>query len=562
MSAPRPAPIAFLLLCAAALVLGAQQQGAGNKTATKPEIRGVVYEGGLNQVLADAEVSYWKVPANGAIAGGTFTTENALGATKTDADGAFRFMPGQVGRYYVRSSKEAYGPVSGMSLTTGLNVSLTSEQPVREIRLMLVRPGEIRGRLVDEETGETVTNLRLFLCRDYTTNGKRLLIPSHAVVTDAEGRFSAKVAPGDFLVQVLPRASATQADRLLMKFSDDDLKVVETDYEGTFWPGGRDAESAYPVAISSGDTVDLGVLKIRKVRLYRVRFLVSAAACTPSESLFIYTSNDLRNGMSELGQTPCGKDLLVRGFAPGFHQMEFVVAGPPDARKRGSISVHVVDRNLDIPVSLGNGVDIAGKIAASEGAGKPPLDRMRVVISPVVSTAWSDEIPVAADTAGSFQVANLQLADQRLLIQDLPASYYVKEVRYNGHPVRGSIVALDAGAASHTLVIEVDDKPAFVTGVVTERDRAVNQPYVVLTPWPVRDPASIWPIPSTTGDADGKFQFTGLAPGEYRILAVSSAVKYEFNKPDVLARLLANAKRVELGPRGNQNLTLELTELR
>jgi hypothetical protein len=142
----------------------------------------------------------------------------------------------------------------------------------------------------------------------------------------------------------------------------------------------------------------------------------------------------------------------------------------------------------------------------------------------------------------------------------------VKAVRYNGSAVRGNpsalVFALDPSAPSHSLVIEVDDKPGFVTGVVTERERPVTQPYVVLMPWPVRDPADMWPIPSTTGDADGKFQFAGLAPGEYRILAVSSAVKDELNKPNVLERLLANAKKVELGPRGNQNLTLELTELR
>ena len=39
-------------------------------------------------------------------------------------------------------------------------------------------------------------------------------------------------------------------------------------------------------------------------------------------------------------------------------------------------------------------------------------------------------------------------------------------------------------------------------------------------------------------------------------------MKFEFNKPNVLERLLATAKKVKLGPRGNQNLTLEFTELR
>ena len=64
------------------------------------------------------------------------------------------------------------------------------------------------------------------------------------------------------------------------------------------------------------------------------------------------------------------------------------------------------------------------------------------------------------------------------------------------------------------------------------------------------------------GDEDGKFQFAGLAPGLYRVVAIPSASKDRLDRPNILERLLAGAKEVTLGPGNFQTVTLELTELR
>jgi hypothetical protein len=83
---------------------------------------------------------------------------------------------------------------------------------------------------------------------------------------------------------------------------------------------------------------------------------------------------------------------------------------------------------------------------------------------------------------------------------------------------------------------------------------------VVLTEWPLSSTAALWPVLSAIGDEDGKYQFAGLAPGEYRILAVSPAVREELDKPNVLQRLLMNAKAITLGAGGLQIVPLELSE--
>jgi hypothetical protein len=268
------------------------------------------------------------------------------------------------------------------------------------------------------------------------------------------------------------------------------------------------------------------------------------------------------------GPVTCENGFLMSGFAPGSYQVmiSFRGKGENAELQHGWAAFQIVDKNVDVPIAPARGVDVSVKVVATEGASLPPLNKMQIRMQADLGGTSSLSSQTVPDPEGNIRFVNLPPRESRLSIRGVPGSHYVKAVRYNGSAVRGNpselVFPLDPSAPIHSLVIEVDDKPAFVTGVVTERDRPVAQPYVILMPWPVRDPANLWPIPSTTGDSDGKYQFTGLAPGEYRILAVSSAVKYEFNKPNVLERLLATAKKVELSPRGNQNLTLELTELR
>ncbi len=567
MSAARAVP----LLLAAALVLTAQQPSAGSKTAATPEIRGVVVESGTNRPVEEAEVSYWmpKVLASGLSVGGMFTTENPLGTAKTGPDGAFRFEPTELGNYYVSVVKEGYGNSGPMyrGSTTTASVTLTAIRPLQELRFVLARPAQITGRLVDEETGKPIANYPVSALQDNYGRGQRFPMRAASATTDAEGRFVLKgVTPAEYLLGVTPRIAG--GAWLMKAFSKEDPDVVDLDYVETYWPGGHDPDSAVTYPLGSGDTLDAGLLKVRMGTFYRVHISFPKGMCGPGEEVSVVKTKVPAKGSQGQGPVPCENGVLMSGFTPGSYQVmiSFRGKGEDAELQHGWASFQVVDKNVDVPIAPARGVDVSAKVVATDGAALPPLNKVQIMMRADLGGMISLSAQTVPDPQGNIRFVNLPLRENLLSIRGVPGSHYVKAVRYNGSAVRGNaselVFALDPSAPSHSLVIEVDDKPGFVTGVVTERERPVNQPYVVLMPWPLRDPANIWPIPSATGDADGKFQFTGLAPGEYRILAVSSAVKDEFNKPGVLERLLATAKKVELGLRGNQNLTLELTELR
>ena len=62
------------------------------------------------------------------------------------------------------------------------------------------------------------------------------------------------------------------------------------------------------------------------------------------------------------------------------------------------------------------------------------------------------------------------------------------------------------------------------------------------------------------GDDAGRFRIGGLAPGEYRVIALRSIDPSTSNA--AVERALSAAKKIEVGPSGLQNVTLEVTDLR
>jgi len=534
------------------------QDNRAKETELRAEIKGTVIEAGTLQPVSGATVFLFRIPAPAAIAnGGAFET------SVTGTRGDFRFTPKEFGIYNVGAKKDGYISTDGPWITgpgSVASASITKERPTREVQLVVARPGVVSGHVVDDETREPIADLSVLIWQTLYLDGRKRLIPASEVKTAADGAFVSKaLRPGEYLARVSPRISGL--DRLLKQFSKEDLEALDTDYEPAYWPGGRDLMSAFPVSVISNGSVNLGQLRLRRIPLYRVRVTLPEGSCEPPEEVMIMISND-GEALDGLGTIPCAKDFLLRGLAPGTYRLESALPErSQETRRRGSLTFQVVNKNLDLVLSLVGGVDIAGTIITAEGAVKLPVQDMKVYIRPIGGLPWADERPIAPDAEGRFRLVNTQLRDHRVSITGVPSGYYVKEVRYNGADA-GKVLRLNTDAQIHSLEIVVDDKPATLTGKVTIHDKAVNAPYVVAMRWPVNSSDSLWPLTRASGDADGRFQFTGLGPGDYRFFAVSATAKEKLEEPDVLHRLLRTAQDITLAPRDFRNVTLEVTDLR
>jgi hypothetical protein len=556
----------ILLSLALAVPIWAAQQSPPSEKVVHLEIRGRVVEFGGSQGIGDAEVTMerYKGPAVS-----SFVERSRVGTAKTDVSGSFVFDLESPGTYRLTVAKDGYGQPGGTLDRvnwTSTDISVDTDRPTGDVRFVLARPGEIAGRVVDGDTQKPVAGMDVRLLQHGYVRGRVWFMPGGQAITDAKGRFVApKLPPTDYVIVLQPRIRYARdlernptiqgEARMLTEFSEKDLKTVDHDYDSTYWPGGPDATDAFPVALGSGAQIDVGLLTVSKVPKYRVRVSVLGEPCSPGERVVLNVakpSNTVADGT--VGAAPCGQEVLIRGFAPGSYQLE-VSAG---REKRGWVPFRIVDENLAIAVPISRGVDIDGRVLISEGASRPDFQSMKILLAPL---GWAvQNEPGTADAAGHFTISNVLARDFKLLVSGVPKTHYMKEIRYNGRRLTDDILAVDGHAQAHSLELILEDKPAVVVGAVTDDDKPIRRPYAVLVRWPPNSRDMFSSVSGVLGDESGRFQFAGLAPGDYRLLAVSADDRAKLERPNALARVLEGAERLSLGERQYQSVTLRLTK--
>ncbi len=548
-----------------ALPIWAAQQVAPSSKAVHLEIRGHVVEFGGSQGIYDAEVTLERYEGP---AVSSFVKRSSAGTAKTGADGSFVFSLESPGTYRLTVAKDGYGPAGGVfnrANWTSAEISVDADKPTGSVRFILARPGEITGRVVDGDTEKPVAGMRVHVWEHGYVRGRVRFMPGGVAVTDAEGRFAvSNLTPTDYVVSLQPRIRdekelkrnpALQGEaRMLTEFSEKDFGTVDHDYDVTYWPGGGNATDAIPVALGSGAQIDVGALSITKVPKYRVRVSFIGEPCLPGErwGLYVATYPIAEN----VGTAACGRDVLMRGFAPGSYQLE---VGESDVR-RGWTTFRIDDENLAIAVPVFRGVDIDGKVRVSEGTSRPDLQSMKIWLFPFHRALQN--LPVTPDATGQFHIHRVPVRDFRLEINGVPKTHYLKEIRYNGHRLAEDTLAVDGNAHAHSIEVILGEKPAIVRGAVTDDDKPAHPAYAVLVRLSPNSSDSFSydsGIQSVQTDESGRFQFTGLAPAEYRLLAVSADDKAELERPNTLGRLLGDAEKLSLGESQSQDVHLKLT---
>jgi|SRR5579872_3457787 len=515
--------------------------------ATRPEILGAVIEPGIEHGVADADIAIFEVKDQG----------KQVGKVITDNQGKFRFQPERLGEYFVTASKEGYGGDSRIYVT------LNPEHPNREIDFRLGRTGELTGRVVDEETGEPLAHFKIEVATFLYLNGRPQTSNPTLANTDDDGRFAVTdLNPGRYVVLARPRERVSQS-------SD---AGPPTDYELSYWPGGRGFDTVAPITLISGGSTGVGLMKLRKVPLYAVRVAISDANCKAGESVQISTPIGSAQGS-------CGETSVLKNFQPGSYSLVLTQGEIPE-RFVASVRFEVINKDVDLTASLAPDVQIDSHVVAAEGA-SIPFEKLGVFVADVAGEQFGPPEWLQVDSEGrakSFSRAPFGKFSISLVIPSGPSfaanrSYYIKETRFNGEVVADNVIALTGSSAPQSVEIVVDDKVATITGVVNDGDHPASKPWVVLSKWPPPPSESgmatnrygmqlpIGPQQEkVSGDDDGQFRFTGLAPDEYRVIAVAQTNREMLDEPGVLQRVLNSAETITLKRGKVETLVLKLTD--
>ncbi|MEP6960528.1 MAG: carboxypeptidase regulatory-like domain-containing protein [Acidobacteriota bacterium] len=492
------------------------------------EVKGVVLESGTNLPVADAKVTL-AIQSRG----------SAQKETVTGAAGDFRFEAIRGNAYVVQIAKDGYAM---LYRTEAPAPNTFVANGPKELRLFVGRATRITGRVEDAETREPVRGLALSVEGWVPGGGNISLQRATNVTTDANGRFEYSQAyanPGlpAYVAHVVPASGKKQ---FMTKFDAADVDKVDMDWEESYWPGGGGPATAIPVSPNGALPGDVGTVRVRKVSYYRALVSLSEPGCRKGEKYFVQL--DLRNNV----QVECGQQLLLPGLRPGPYTLRFVPSGSNrDAYLWGETAFVIQDANAKLSPVLQRGIDLEGQVLAAAGAGKVPAG-MRVELQRANGYTEAERPGASIDAQGHFRMTNLPAGPWWVTIR-LVDRFIISELRYAGGPipltgsgsdVRGHLEWNGGGA----LELSLDDAPGGAMIRVSDGDRAATQASVFLLRWPPsaggfqREGAAIG-----FTDSDGRYRYSGLPSGEYRVFAIPRGSVWD---AALLNRLASRGERV------------------
>jgi hypothetical protein len=532
----------------------------GNKERSEvsPQILGTVLEVGTDRPIAGVEVQVALqadrhnigvlLPGNAA--------QDAI-TSQTGVDGRFSVNLPNYGTYRALVRKEGWGAaISLFEMSPNLKIiTVTEETPHRELNFWLARPATIIGRALDASSGAPIsTGLMAAWQMAYREGVQVAAFPAEFAFIAADGKFKFNyLPPGRYAFVMIPEKRG--AARIIRDSSDKEVDIVEKGYEPTFWPGGLDSLSVVPLNLVSGAYESLGDLKLKPVDLYRVSGEVSG--CEPGEQLWLYETRSNTSVGERIGAIDCGKRFLLTGMPPGAYRLRLF---GKQSHKRGSEDISIKDKSLRLVSNVTPGGDLHVQVTASDTSKKPVLEGIGVELRPLPADP-EEQISGRVNENGNLTLSGVAIGNSHIEIRGMPDGYYVKHILCNGTPLLDdAILRYDGGINPTSLTVVIDDKPGAITGTVRRADKLVSNPLLVLARWPVV--GNIYhSVVTRTGSEDGKFEFTGLPEGDYRLAAVPSAQRESLQRPSILERVLARGEKVRVASGVFQNATLNETDV-
>ncbi len=525
------------------------------------EIRGIVLESGLNTGVAGAEISVYQYSK---------TLERTVFATgATDPQGNFLFHPAQPGNYYVEAKKPAYfatmgyqGTAQSFPQATGALVTVSRDRPEAYVRLALMRLGELNGRVVDDDD-KAVEGISVEALDDSGSQRRGRTTAQ----TDRDGLFRIRsLPPGQYRVRVSGLNFGISS--AATKFSPGEMNTVGLGVGTSWWPGVQDSSTAGQVTIVPGTPADLGTLRVLKEALYRVQ--VSLRGCQPGDRLqFSMSAADPALTAFQPIRTPEGvptaavlsslpgcDDILVRDLPAGSY--EFAL----QSKNAWALApIELVDKNVFVTVAMVPEADVSATVvAAHDGVSLPPLDRLRIQLLAPPSLLPGTMVSMSKLSDGKFWFQRVGGPRHAVIVSGLASGYYVKEIRSTGVVAPDGIIASGPGAS---IEVVLDDQAPILTGAVTEGGQPAKQSRIYVSGWPAPSPPPVGMdrLPLVIGDEEGRFQITGLPPGEYGVLALPSGpIPEGENEWSITPHLWDRAERVVLERGKQKEMALSLTD--
>jgi hypothetical protein len=346
--------------------------------------------------------------------------------------------------------------------------------------------------------------------------------PAAARSTDGSGEFRIpNLLPDRYLILASPPRESSSVPAAEATTRDTDKP--EQALLPTYYPNGTDPAQAVAVSVGPGQEAPGINITLRRGELFRIRgrVLVTAPGLAMSDiAVRLYprrpTFQFLNAPTGQGGVNPNADGYFeLPGVEPGRYYLTAVPAsGRGGARGRVSVELLRADAD-DVVLSVGERMQLSGT-ARMEGQENTRLETVSIFLLSEDGTSRSASTKIGSN--GSFKIVGV-LPDCYLFgVSGLPKGAYLKSVRVGGHDALEA--CLDLSQVQPTAAVEVVFSPnsATVEGIVKRDGKPAPGRYVNLVLDPPR-PEPLDLLKSATSDQYGRFTFTSVAPGNYRLYA-------------------------------------------
>jgi len=592
----------FVVLAAATVVAG--QQTARDAAPPRPgtgSIQGTLVAIDSGRPVRRARVSLTSV-GGGAVGQSVTTDDLGVFTFKDLPAGAYTLAASKPG--YLDSIYGQRRPGTGRP---GTPIQLIDGQHLEKLTFQLARGGAIMGTVVDEQ-GEPLFGQQVRVYRYVRRAGERTLQSAGTDVTDDRGQYRIPVLlPGEYIVSTFPRESPSDAavadlkkmaetlvvnaragadEQALVRMKEEiaranEIKADETSesYAPVYYPGTTQASGAQSIMIEVGQERAGVDFQLQLVRTAKISGMVTAADggtnALASTVIVLVDADQIVPGVTArtarpdadgrftIGGVPPGRYLI---FARAASMTSFNVQGPtpesPVAKVASTFGatqfwamsdVLVDGRNVpDLALTMQKGMTVSGVVRTDSSGGQTfDLARVRVSLSLVGPAGLGNlipDIPATADAAGRFSISGAVPGKYRVSVGGPPAAWTLKSAVFNGREALDFFVEVKPGE-DQSGVITLTTHPGTLSGMLQDSSGQPTAAYtIVVFPSDER----LWAAPArrilaTRPATDGRYSFSSLPAGEYRLVAVTDVEPGQWYDPAFLRELSGLALPITVG---------------
>jgi hypothetical protein len=471
-----------------------------------------------------------------------------LGAL-TGAKGHFRLTGTAPGKYRIYPAKDGYEGGEDGDLQNAIRLDLAVGAHIKDADFVIHQAASISGRILDSNRKPVQAAVVVLFAKRFS--GHRWYLQTVAAVSaDPSGSYVLKsIRAGTYYLS----ANFPVDDSAGRPSGPHEPKVAPV---RTYYPNATSFENAAPIYLGRAEQREGFDLIINQALAFCVTGkFVAAFGEDPIWARFTVAQLVGSNwaGFIGFGDAKPGEDFEVCDLPSGAYALSILALGKDQVARFAIRPFTIVNRDVAAgELSVGPPERLRGKMVVSGAPDDSPFPTgVRVEVRSLnrPDPFAGEGLVGQARSTGEFSIENLFSDDYSLRVTGLPRGYYVQTIFQAGrdaanHPIR----------PGDDLTITLSSDGPVVSGESLDKDNVpVHGATVILIP---KDP-SLSSIVSVRSGRVGRFQFqSGIAPGEYSIVALTGLFDGEDQDPDFVRDQMTRATPLALDKKDTKSLRL------